>query len=70
MIKHNDKSSETLKMMGVFTYPTSTISNGYNLFPEVQWIEVENRINKYPEEAYISPMPCPPLQFGKLKRLD
>jgi hypothetical protein len=57
--------SETLKMMGVFSHVNSNISNNLNVFPPVQWNKVRHRISEHPQEAFISPMPCPPLQFGK-----
>ena len=60
-------SSETLKLMGVYRYP---IDIDDNIFPSVQWAKIEDRITKFPEEAVISPMPCPPLQFGKTKLFE
>ena len=57
--------SETLKMMGVYSCPIDYDNNHQSVFPFVQWDKVGDRINKHPEEAVISPMPCPPLQFGK-----
>lgn len=59
------KSSETLKMMGVVTNPISHNST----YPNVHWQKVKDRISKFPEEAVICPMPCPPIQFGKLSLL-
>ncbi len=61
MMSPNLNTSKTLRLMGL----TESISDSNNLFPPVKWDDVKHRITEYPEEAFISPMPCPPLQFGK-----
>lgn len=61
MMSPNLNTSQTLRLMGL----TESISDRDNLFPPVKWNDVKHRINEHPEEAFISPMPCPPLQFGK-----
>mmetsp|Transcript_5409 Transcript_5409/g.6920 ORF Transcript_5409/g.6920 Transcript_5409/m.6920 type:complete len:402 (-) Transcript_5409:1522-2727(-) len=57
-----ETKSQLLQLLGV----PDRISNNFEaaIFPHVFWDSVKCRIQTFPEEAFISPLPCPPLQFA------